>query len=962
VSVASERRIVQAPLLRYAEAVGWEYVAPEQSVRLRRGESGLVFWEVLVEQLQRLNPSTVSAARAELLAERLIRVRPSIEGNLDAWEFLRGLKTVFVEEESRERNFRLIDPEGVEQNVFHVTDEWMFTNGTQTVRADVVFVVNGVPVMFVETKAATHRAGIGEAFDQIVRYHREAPELLALLQLQSLTNLVRFAYGTTWNLSERSLFDWREEAAGNFETLVKTFVHPRRVLRVLTDFILFTRSDDELSKVVLRPHQMRAVERVVARAESGEKRRGLVWHTQGSGKTYTMIVAAKKLIEHPVFENPTVLMLVDRNELEAQLFQNLEAVGIGQAEVAQSKRHLRQLLAEDRRGLIVSMIHKFNDIPEGINKRANVFVLVDEAHRSTGGDLGNYLMGALPNATYIGFTGTPIDRSAHGRGTFKVFGVDDPETRYLDKYSIRESIRDGTTVPLHYALAPNELRVDPETLDREFLDLAAVEGVSDIDELNRVLERAVTLKNMLKNPERVATVSEYVARHFRENVEPMGYKAFLVAVDREACCRYKEALDEHLPPETSRIMISRGFNDPAGLAQYHLSDEEEQRVRKAFRKPDEQPQILIVTEKLLTGYDAPILYAMYLDKPMRDHVLLQAIARVNRPYEDEERRKTAGFVLDFVGIFEKLEKALAFDSSEIEGVVTDLAILFERFDALMAEGRTSYLQLVAGRADDKMAEAVLNHFRAEELRERFYAYFRELEEVYEILSPDARLRPYIDDFASLGAIYRLLRASYEPGVDLSRSFLRKTETLVQDLTEAGEILDPEKVYELGDDALQAIAESDKPDTVKVFNLVKLLERLVHEGGLTAPHLVPIGQRAQEIVQAFEQRQIDTQEALGELENLIGEVGEAKTERDRSDLSAESFAVYWLLDRKEIPKADEVARKAEAAFSTFPHWKTSEAQEREVRVALLRALIEAGVTENAADLGSWLLDLLRRSPR
>src|SRR5205823_201994 len=170
----------------------------------------------------------------------------------------------------------------------------------------------------------------------------------------------------------------------------------------------------------------------------------------------------------------------------------------------------------------------------------------------------------------------------------------------------------------------------------------------------------------------------YVARHFRENVEPMGYKAFLVAVDREAFCRYKEALDEHLPTESTRVVISPGFNDSAELARFHLSDEEEKRVRKAFRKPDQQPQILIVTEKLLTGYDAPILYAMYLDKPMRDHVLLQAIARVNRPYEDEGRRKTAGFVLDFVGIFEKLEKALAFDSNEIEGVVTDLDVLFER--------------------------------------------------------------------------------------------------------------------------------------------------------------------------------------------------------------------------------------------------------------------------------------------
>jgi type I restriction enzyme R subunit len=958
-SLASEFGVVQGPLVRYATEVGWGYLSPEEAVRLRRGETGAVLWEVLVGQLQVLNPGVVDLGRAEEIASGLTRVLPTIEGNLVAWEFLRGLKTTFVPEEKRERNVRLLDGDIVERNTFHVTDEFVFTNGHETVRADVVFLVNGVPVLLVETKAATHPEGIGEAFDQVCRYHREAPELLSVVQMHSETNLARYVYGATWNLSPRGLYDWREEAAGDFETLVKAFVHPRRVLRILTDFILFTRSDDELSKVILRPHQMRAVERVVDRARNGAKHRGLVWHTQGSGKTYTMIVAAKKLIEDPLFENPTVLMLVDRNELEAQLFANLEAVGLGQVEVAQSKRHLRELLQHDQRGLIVSMIHKFDDIPASLNTRENVFVLVDEAHRSTGGDLGNYLMGALPNATYIGFTGTPIDRSAYGRGTFKVFGSDDPETRYLDKYSIRESIADGATVPLHYALAPNDLQVDAETLEREFLDLKDAEGVSDIEELNRVLERAVTLKNMLKNPERVEKVAAYVADHFRENVEPMGFKAFLVGVDREACCRYKEALDRHLPPEWSQVVISRGFNDREELARHHLSDEDEQGVRKAFRKPDELPKILIVTEKLLTGYDAPILYAMYLDKPMRDHVLLQAIARVNRPYEDVDRRKVAGFVLDFVGIFDKLEKALAFDSNEIEGVVENLDILFQRFDALMAQGQADYLPLISDRTDDKAAEAVINHFRDPELREGFYAYFRELEEVYEILSPDARLRPHIDNFAALGSIYRLLRASYEPHIDLSRSFLRKTEALVQRLTESGEILDPDEVYELGEGALQAIADSDKPDTVKVFNLVKLLERLTREEGAAAPHLIPIGQRAQEIVKAFEQRQIDTQEALAELQRLLGEVDAAKVEQEQSDLSPDSFAVYWLLARKEIPQSDEIAHTAQQAFNSYPHWKTSEAQDREVRKALLKALLDAGVTENVTELTGWLLDVLRR---
>ena len=250
------------------------------------------------------------------------------------------------------------------RNVFNVTDEFSFTNGVHTIRADVVFFINGIPVILIETKAATRLDGIAEGLDQVRRYHREGPELTAITQIFSLTHMIQYFYGATWNTSHKNLFNWKEESAGkDFETLVKTFVAPERVLRVLRDFILFTRKDDELQKVVLRPHQMRAVERVLVRAHDPTKRRGLIWHTQGSGKTYTMITIAKRLVEEPAFKNPTVLMLVDRTELETQLFGNLAAVGLGSVEVANSKERLKELLRNDTRGIIVSMIHKFDDIP-----------------------------------------------------------------------------------------------------------------------------------------------------------------------------------------------------------------------------------------------------------------------------------------------------------------------------------------------------------------------------------------------------------------------------------------------------------------------------------------------------------------------------------------------------------------------------------------------------------------------
>ena len=475
------------------------------------------------------------------------------------------------------------------------------------------FVINGIPVAIVETKSATKKNGIDDGIDQIRRYHRETPELMTAPQVFDVTHLLDFFYGATWNLDRKNLFNWKDEEKGNFEKKVKRFFGRERFLKYLESWIVFYKKDDELRKIILRQHQTRAVEKVVERALDPEKKAGLIWHTQGSGKTFTMIKAADLILRNPAFKKPTVIMLVDRNELESQLFANVAAYGLS-PEIARSKQHLRELLRSDYRGLIVSMIHKFDKADADMCTRDNVFLLVDEAHRTTSGDLGNYLVAAIPNATMLGFTGTPIDKIAYGKGTFKVFGKDD-EKGYLDKYSIAESIEDGTTLPLNYTLAPNDIRVPREQLEKEFLDLAEAQGISDIEELNKILDRAVNLKTFLKSDDRVDKVARFVSLHFRENVEPLGYKAFLVGVDREACALYKNALDKYLPTEYSAVVYTSAHNDSQLLAEFKLNEDEEKRIRRAFIKRDSQPKILIVTEKLLTGFDAPILYCMYLDKP-----------------------------------------------------------------------------------------------------------------------------------------------------------------------------------------------------------------------------------------------------------------------------------------------------------------------------------------------------------
>jgi len=953
----SERSAVQNPMLEYAQAIGWEYVKPGEALRLRGGDTGRFFGEVLEAQLLRLNPGIVTPESVGEIVRQLNNLRATIAGNREALAWLRGERSVFVEEENRERNVRLIDFASADKNEFHVTEEWWQRGPAHRNRADMVFLINGVPLAVAETKGATKRDGLALGVDQIRRYHQQTPDLFAASQVFEVTQLLDFFYGVTWRTSRKDLFNWKDEQPGDFERKVKAFFDRKRFLKVLHDYIIFLTKDEELSKVILRQHQTRAVEKVVARAADPAKRRGLVWHTQGSGKTLTMITIASRLLrETQAGEKPTVLMLVDRNELESQLFKNIEAYGIGTVEVAQSKRDLQRILASDYRGLVVSMIHKFDDIPANTNERRGIVVLVDEAHRTTGGDLGNYLLAALPHATYIGFTGTPIDRLAHGKGTFKVFGQDD-EQGYLDKYSIAESIEDGTTVALNYSLAPSDLRVDRETLEKQFLKLAEAQGVSDPEELNAILDRAVELKEIMKAPRRVEAVAAFVAKHFRENVEPMGFKAFMVGVDREACALYKKELDKHLPAEYSRVVYSPVQTDKALLREYWLNEEDEKTLRKVFIKKGTQPKTLIVTEKLLTGFDAPILYCMYLDKPMRDHVLLQAIARVNRPYEDEEGlNKPYGFVLDFVGVFEKLEGALAFNSDVVASVIQNIDVLRKLFETMMREQAPPYLLLRKG-WDDKAADAAIVKFQDQEKREEFYKFYRRLQNLYDILSPDAFLRPFIEDYRSLSELYGLLRNAYG-STYVDRELTAKTRELLREQTTLADLQPPGAIHSLGPTELAALKQSDVSDTSKVLNLRKVLaEAVVREGG-SKPFLIPIGERAAAVAEAYENRQVTTQQALELFERLAQEAVDSGAEQVRLGVDANTYAIYVALRSAVDGVKPHQAAKVNELFGRFPDCQWDEQQRSQLRLELYRVLRPLVGTAKMIDVTNTILRLDR----
>jgi type I restriction enzyme R subunit len=592
-------------------------------------------------------------------------------------------------------------------------------------------------------------------------------------------------------------------------------------------------------------------------------------------------------------------------------------------------------------------------------------VFIDEAHRSVAKDLGTYLMAATPNATIIGFTGTPIANTAQGDGTFKIFGTQD-DRGYLDKYSIAESIADETTLPIKHVMTPSEMLVPADQLDKQFFALAELEGVTDVEELNKVLDQSVGLWTFLAADDRIEKTAKYIAEHFRENVLPLGYKAFVVAVNREACAKYKKALDKHLPPEWTVPVYTESANDVVDrplVAELQLGKDAEDDVRKRFKKPTEDPKILIVTDKLLTGYDAPPLYCLYLDKPMRDHVLLQAIARVNRPYVDAEGvQKRAGLVVDFVGVLRELKKALQFDSQDVNGVIEDIDVLQKDFSERIEEAQRDYLRGEAGLgADEQFERVVYGRFIDPEARKKFFEDYKALENLWEILSPSAALRDHIAPYKRLAQLYAAVRNAYATRVGFLTDLAYKTRELLQQSAEQNGLGRLTKSITFNVKTIEALRSEEGPDEGKVYNLVRGLQKEIDDEPDAAPVLQPLKDRAERILKDLEDRTTTGLAAMDQLAALAREKETAMQAAQASGLPAGPFNVAWLLrDDPAIQSAgidpNAVAHKAAELIARYPNARDNPEERRLVRAGLYPPLMKLPAAERArvVDLAVKLL--------
>lgn len=952
----TEAATVQFPMVRHAAAIGWTPVAPEDAVRKRSGEANMFFRGELEAALARFNP-WMTPDDIRRVIDELEALPADMEGNREMLEWLRGERQKEDKTEKRQRRVQLADFENLDANQLQVTWEWPLRAPTgKGNRADVMFVVNGIPVAIVEHKNPSDRNAIERGVMQLRRYQEDTPRMMGAPQLFNVTHLLEYWYGVTWNATRRFMARWKEAPEETYKFAVQSFFEPTEFLRTLQHWILFYVEDGETRKSVLRRHQRDAIGEVTARCEDPDRLRGLIWHTQGSGKTFTLLTAARLILERKErFHNATVIVIADRRELEAQLQEWVERL-LGEMQQqdiptwrAENKEHLRELLQTDKRGLILSMIHKFNGMGKDVNRRDNVYAFIDEAHRSVARELGSELMAALPNATLIGFTGTPVGNTAQGQGTFKIFGADDQDD-YLHKYSIAESMEDETTLPIRYAMAHGEMTAPAERLDKEFFELAGNEDVTDIDELNQVIERAVNLRAFLTADDRVKKAAAAVAEHFRENVRPLGYKAFLVAVNREGCARYKRALDELLPPEWTAAVYTKNNADMERLplvAELQLSEEREKEVRRSFKKSGEEPQILIVTDKLLTGYDAPLLYCMYLDKPMRDHVLLQALARVNRPYTDANgQAKPAGLVIDFIGVLRDLKKALRFDSNDVElgNVLQDLELLMQDFLKKTAAAKKNYLEDDgAGTPDERLEKLVYGRFLDQEERQAFFDAYKEIEVLWEILSPDARLQEHIEAFGRLARLYATVRNAYAKRTGFSADLARKTKRLVQESVDQEGMDRLTEPIDFNLETLEALENQPGLKEAKVFNLVRGLCEEEASRGEEAPLLRSVREEAEGILKEIESRQQGPDEALENLRALAAEKEKALAEEQDNGLSPRGGAVLWKLKKNaDLAAAGvspvDLAREIDDKLKRFPNADFNPEEKRRLRIELYEPLL------------------------
>lgn len=943
-------KVAQEPQLGYGAQ--WVYKSSEE---IGRGVNEVLVESELKDALIRLNPNI--AAKEELADEVIYKLRAVliavnqvglVKANEEFFKWMTGEKTMPFGENNRHVPIRLIDFEELSNNTYVVTNQYRIHH-RETKIPDIVMMINGIPVVVGEAKTPIRPSvswldGAHEVHDI---YENAVPQLFVPNILSFATEGKELYYGAVrcplefwapWRLENDEDAIAKRLGLSEIGKELSDLVSPTRLLDIMRNFSLFsTDKKKRRIKIIPRFQQYEGANKIVERVKEGRVKKGLIWHFQGSGKSFLMVFAAQKLRREPDLKSPTVIVLVDRTDLDTQISGIFDAADVSNVESTDSISELQTLLERDTRKIIISMIHKFRDAKPNMNTRENVIVLVDEAHRTQEGDLGRTMRAALPNAFLFGLTGTPVNKA--DKNTFWAFGSEEDEGGYMSRYTFHDSIRDDATLPLHFEPRLVDVHVDKETIDKAMADFKESAALSD-EEADALNQKSAKMAAFLKSPERVSKIVEDIANHFKEKVDPHGFKAMIVTPDRYACVQYKEELVKYFPEEASVVVMSTSANDDFEFKQkWGVDKGQQEKIVEKFSDPSSETKFIIVTAKLLTGFDAPVLQTMYLDKSLKDHTLLQAICRTNRLYPG----KTFGRIVDYFGVFDDAAKALQFDEESVKQVISNLSELREKLPQAVKDALSHFEGVDRTLDGFEGLEAAQNAIKTDEAKDAFAKDYKYLSKLWESLSPDNILDLHYADYKWLSQVFESVKpASDNIGKLLWFSLGAQTTKLIHENVHVGDVHQLEE-FVLDADVIEDIFNNPDPKNAKTLEKI-LVKRFKKHG--QNPTFKKLSERLEALRDKAERGLITSIEFVKELCKIAKETVQAEKElveliEEKSPKAALSDLFLELKTEETPAVVERIVNDIDAIVRvvSFPGWQQTNAGEREVQKSLRKQLLK-----------------------
>lgn len=877
----NEDNTIEQMVISTLKGNGWNYISVEE---LPRDYSDVMVESMIKDALIRLNPEIAEVpSRADEVIYKLRTIILSVQpGNLITQNEL--FKKMVFEENAYPfgkdgrmipiRFFGTMKKESLALNEYVVTNQWVYPKKEGGKRLDIVLLINGFPIAIGELKTPVRKAITWlDAASDIASYEKSIPEMFVSNVFNFATEGKSYRYGSVgmpinmwgpWHTSEHK----SEGSLADVKVSVGDMITPEKIMDIFQFFTLFATDKKHMKyKIICRYQQYEGANLIVQRVVSGYPKQGLIWHFQGSGKSLLMVFAAQKLRMIPELKNPTVVIVDDRLDLETQITATFNASDVPNLVSLATKEEVENFFKQDMRKVAITTIFRFGDVEGVLNPRDNVIIMVDEAHRTQEGNLGEKMRAALPNAFFFGLTGTPINRI--DKNTFRAFGATEDKSGYLSRYSFSDSIRDNATLPLNFEPVPVDLHVDKDKLDTEFDALTEMLSETDRAELSK----RVNMKAIMYDQKRIHKVCKHIVKHYKEKIEPNGYKGQIVVYDRECCLKYKEELDKLLPSVATTIVMDTNSDKEDRYKKYRRSRDEEAKVLDQFRDQSNPLKLVIVTAKLLTGFDAPILQTMYLDKPMKDHNLLQAICRTNRTYDEG---KTHGLIVDYIGIFDNVAKALDFDEASMKKVITNIDEVKKQVPELLRKCLSYFMGV------DRTVEGWEGLLAAQECiptnkdKDEFAADYRVLNRAWEALSPDPILEKYKFDYVWLSKVHESVKPTDNRGALVWTALGAKTMELVHANIKVGQVHDDLDILTLDANLIDEFIRKQKDlkkTTMKVeIDLVAKIREHTND-----PKFVKLGKKLEGLRDRHEQGLLTSIEFLKLLLELAKEAAQAEKE-------------------------------------------------------------------------------------